>query len=184
MPVDDAETRTAELLSREHAHRHGLRKMLMLCEVPRSTAEIESAVLAFPEMKVSIFSPTILLSWLTGTGGIERVVVEGAEAEEEEVRWQTTAAGKKVIEREAPDRRLRELLDEQPRYRDIYLQVLRFCQTPRTRPEVESLLQDNPVMEKPKVYASFFLQNLEEKGGLEWVDSRWQTTEAGEGVLE
>ena len=72
--------------------------------------------------------------------------------EEEEERWQTTEAGKKVAEMEAPGKRLLELLSKEPIYSEIYMQVLRFCQTPRKRTEIEELLQGNPVMEEPKVY--------------------------------
>ena len=176
--MEDTEKKILDRITRERPYRPVFYKTLKFCETPRSTSEVEEEVLSFPEMKSAIHSPNILLGWLEEVGGIERVVLE------EEERWQTTEAGKKVAEVEAPGKRLLELLSKEPVYSDIYMQVLRFCQTPRTRTEIEELLQGNPVMEKPKVYPTFFIAGLEGAGGLEWVDKHWRTTEAGKGVLE
>ena len=101
----------------------------------------------------------------------------------EEERWQTTEAGKKAAEMEAPAKRPLELPAQEPVYHDIYVQVLRFCQTPRARTEIESLLEGHPVMEKPKVYPAFFIGGLGDAGGLEWVDKHRRATEAGKGVF-
>jgi len=176
--VANAEKKILDLISSEPAYRLVLYKILKFCETPRSAAEVEEEILSFPEMKTAIYSPIILLGWLEGVGGVERVTVG-----EKEDRWQTTEAGKKVAAIEAPAKRLLELLAKEPVYHDIYMQVLRFCQTPRARTEIESLLEGNPVMEKPKVYPTFFIQGLEEAGGLEWVERHWQTAEVGKGVL-
>lgn len=177
--MENAEKKILDLITGERAYRLVFYKVLKFCETPRPTAEVEGEVLSFPEMKTAIHSPTILLGWLEEVGGIECVVVE-----EEEERWQTTEAGRKVVEIEAPERRLLELLSKEPVYSEIYMQVLRFCQTPRKRTEIEELLQGNPAMEKPKVFPGFFIQGLEDAGGLEWVDKQWRTTEVGKGVLE
>jgi len=156
--MENAEKKILDLITSEHAYRLAFYKVLKFCETPRPTAEVEEEVLSFPEMKTAIHSPNILLGWLEEVGGIERVVVE-----EEEERWQTTEAGKRVAEVEAPGKRLLELLSKE---------------------EIEELLEGNPVMEKPKVYPTFFIQGLEEAGGLEWVDKHWRTTEAGKRGLK
>lgn len=177
--MESAEKKILDLLSRERSYRLVFYKILKFCANPRATAEVEEEVLSFPEMKTAIHPPNILLGWLEEVGGIERVVVE-----EEEERWQTTEAGKRVAEVEAPGKRLLELLSKEPVYSEIYIQVLMFCQAPRKRTEIEELLEGNPVMEKPKVYPTFFIQGLEEAGGLEWVDKHWRTTEAGKRGLK
>lgn len=183
MTTDEAEDRVAKLLAGEPAYRSALYKILVLCQTPRTASEVEEAVRAFPEMKVPFQSPQTLLSWLAGAGAIAQVSLPQGRGREEEKGWQTTEAGRKAAEREDPGRRLAELLGEQARYREVYLAVLRFCEAPRTRVEVERLLDGNPLLEEPKVYASYFLQNLEARGGVEWVDNRWRTTEAGKGLL-
>lgn len=167
-----------DLISSEPSYRLVFYKILKFCETPRLASEVEEEVLSFPEMKTAIHFPNILLGWLGEVGGIERVVVE------EKERWQTTDAGKKVAEMEAPEKRLLELIAKEPVYSEVYTQVLKFCQTPRTRAEIEELLQGNPVMEELKVYPTFFIQGLEEAGGLEWVDQKWRTTEAAKGGLQ
>jgi len=175
--MENAEKKILDRISSEPGYGLVFYKVLRFCETPRSTVEVEEEVLSFPEMKTAIHSPNILLGWLEEVGGIERVVVE------EEERWQTTDAGKKAAEVEAPEKRLLELLSKEPVYSDIYMQVLIFCQTPRKRTEIEEMLEGNPVMEKPKVYPGFFITGLEEAGGLEWVNKHWRTTEVGKGVL-
>jgi len=172
------EKKILDLISSERRYRLVLYKILKFCETPRLASEVEGEVLSFPEMKTAIHSPNILLGWLEEAGGIERVVIE------EKERWQTTDAGRKVAETEAPEKKLLELIAKEPAYSEVYTQVLKFCQTPRTRAEIEGLLEGNPVMEEPKVYPTFFIQGLEEVGGLEWVDKKWRTTEPAKGVLE
>jgi len=172
----EVEKKILDLISSEPAYRLVLYKILRFCETPRLASEVEGEVLSFPEMKTAIHSPNILLGWLEEAGGIERVVVE------EKERWQTTDAGKKVAEMESPEKRLLELMAKEPVYSEAYTQVLKFCQTPRTRAEIEGLLEGNPVMEKPKVYPTVFIQRHEEAGGREWVDKKWRTTKAAKGV--
>jgi hypothetical protein len=169
------EKKILERVSAEPAYRLVLYKILKFCATPRSAAEVEDEIRSFPEMKTAIHSPNVLLRWLEKVGGVERVAVG------EEERWQTTEAGKKVVETQAPRMRLRELISQEPVYSDVYTQVLRFCEIPKTRTEIEELLQGNPVLENPKVYPTFFIQGLEAAGGLEW-NGKWRTTEAGKGV--
>jgi hypothetical protein len=180
--MENTEKKILDRIAGEPGYRLGFYKILKFCETPRSSAEVEEEIRSFPEMKTAMHSSTILMGWLEEVGGVERVVLE--EGEEEEERWQTTEAGRKVAEMEAPAKRLLELISKESVYSEAYMQVLSFCQTPRTRAEIEELLQGNPVMEKPKVYPTFFIQGLEEAGGLEWADKHWRTTEAGKSVLE
>jgi hypothetical protein len=187
--VADTEKTILDRVIREPGYRRALYKILKYCETPRLISDVEHEIRVFPEMKTAIHEPHVLLGWLEDVGGIERVAPgRGEEAEEEieeetQEKWRTTQAGKKVAEMEAPHRKLLKLLAGEPSYRQIYVQVLDFCQSPRKRTEIEELLKGNPAMEKPQVYPSFFIEGLENTGGLEWIDNRWWTTEAGKGVL-
>ena len=165
-----------DLISSEHSYRLVFYKTLKFCETPRLASEVEEEVLSFPEMKTAFHSPTILLGWLEEAGGIERVVIEEQEG------WQTTEAGKKLDEMKAPEKRLLELIAKEPAYSEVYTQVLKFCQTPRTRAEIEELLEGDPALEEPGVVPGFFVQSLEEARGLEWVNNRWQTTEVAKAL--
>jgi hypothetical protein len=176
--VESAEQRLLQQVTAEPVYRLVLYKILKFCETPRLAANVENEIHSFPEMKLAIHTPNTLLRWLEEANGVERVVLEN------EVQcWQTTQTGKKVAAAQAPEIRLRELIAQTPAYHDIYIQVLQFCETPRTRTEIEKLLQGSPILEHPKVYPSFFIQNLESVGGLEWV-GKWRTTEAGKGAAQ
>lgn len=176
----DLESAAAEVLQRvssEPALRVVLYKILAFCEAARPFAEIEREILSFPEMKAALQSPQTLLSWLAQAGGIEPVA-----AEEEVPAWRTTPAGRTVVRSECPGNRLARLLAQNPVYRNVSLEILRSCVAPKTRDEIEAMLQGNPVLENPKVYASFFIEALEQAGGLEW-DEKWRTTQAGKEVV-
>ncbi|MDR3437924.1 hypothetical protein [Telmatospirillum sp.] len=161
-------------ISEEPAYRSVLYKILTFCRTTRSSVEIEATVISFPEMKSALHPPRLLLSWLVAAGGIESIAPNDAEP-----GWRTTAAGRSVLEIENPSIRLCRLLDAEPAYRDVYRLVLQSCLAPKTRPEIESVLDGNPLLETPKLYPSFFIERLESAGGLEW-DQKWRTTEAGE----
>lgn len=177
----DVEGVTAKILrkiSAEPVYRVVLYKILALCETVRSSTEIDQAVRSFPEMKTALQSPQVLLSWLVQEGGIEQVAAKEAADKEQDPMWCTTQPGRAVVENESPANRLVRLLAQEPIYHDIYLQVLRACISPKSKAEVESILRGNPVLETPKVYASFFLEGLEAAEGIEW-NSKWCTTNAG-----
>lgn len=168
-----------ELISNERSYRLVFYKILKFCEVPRLYSEIEAEVVSLPEMKTAIHSPDILVQWLEKAGAIQKTVEE----KEKKETWQITDAGKKVEQIESPEKRLIELINKELVYREVYMQILKFCQEPRTRVEIEDLLKGNPVLEKPYVAPGFFVQNLEETGGIEWVNNRWQTTEVAKALL-
>jgi len=74
------------------------------------------------------------------------------------------------------------MLAEEPRYREVYDRLLEYCVEPRTRAEIEALLQNHPALESPKIYPGYLIDRLESAGGLEWT-GKWRTTLAGKGVI-
>lgn len=172
--MENAQNTILDRIAREPAYRLAFYRILKFCKTPRSASEVVGEILSFPEMKTAILAPNILLRRLEDVGGVERVIVE-----EEQERWQTTDAGEKVAELEAPRKRLLELISKEPAHSEIYAQVLGFCQTPRTRTEIEELLKGNPVIVEHGFYPTVFIQRLEDAGGLEWVGKHWRTAEEG-----
>lgn len=172
----DLEAVTARILQRitaEPAYRGVLYKILAFCETVRSSADVEREVLSYPEMTVAAQSPQNLLSWMVQVGAVEQVSVEDGD-----FKWCTTAAGRNAVRTADPRKRLADLLSGDASYRDIYLRVLRTCRVPQTRSDVEALLRDEPILENPKIYASYFIEALEHAGGLEWSE-KWRATQAG-----
>ncbi|MCL2892869.1 hypothetical protein [Brenneria tiliae] len=176
--LNNAITRILQRISCEPAQRMVLYKMLSLCETARSAVEIEQALLSYPEMKVVLQPPSVLLAWLAQAGGVEQLA-----GEDSAPRWRTTPAGRHVVRREHPTARLTRLLAQEPVYRPLYLQVLQACVVPKTKSGIDAMLRDNPLFEHPKVYASYFIEALEQAGGLEWNDG-WQTTRSGIKVID
>jgi hypothetical protein len=176
----DLEVATNKVLQRiaaEPAYRIVLYKILEYCDPVRHSSDVERTILAIPEMKGAMHSPQLLLSWLKDVGAIEQRA-----AEKGEVMWCTTSAGRNAVSKESYDSSLVRLLAQEFIYQDIYLQVLQACLSPKSRMEIETMLKGNPILEEPKVYPSFFIENLEEARGLEW-DEKWKTTSDGKVFL-
>lgn len=165
-------------LSAEPAYSAILYKILVYCTPARLSSDVERTILSFSEMKGGLQSPLTLLGWLEEAGGIEKSYVN-----EQESMWGTTMAARSVVETESYENRLVRLLDQEIRYREIYLQVLKACLSPKSRIEIESIFGRTPAFEDSGILPSFFLESLEKAGGLSW-DKTWITTEAGKGLLK
>ncbi len=174
----DASERIMERFLAEPAYRWVFYKILKFCEIPRPVSQVEEAMLSFQEMANPAHSWALLLSWLEQSGAIEKVVVG-----REEGGWETTPAGRKVVEEELPEKKIMTLFSAEPACREIYIQVLNFCRTPRTRSDIEDLLDGDPRLEELGVRPIFFVERLEAAGGLEWIKRNWCTTQAGMQVL-
>ncbi len=155
----------------EPAHKVVLYKMLSSCKEPRTFLELEAEVLAFPEMKVPLQTVQVLLSWLLGCEGIKEIVKNEAPS-----LWVTTDAGLLALEKELKEDKLEALFMNEPTYKTIYLMVLNFCKDAKSRMEIEAHLEGQPLLENPKIYASYFIDTLETAGALVWNGS-WNTTQ-------
>lgn len=173
----EASNKVLQRIAAEPDYRIVLYKILEYCNLARPSSDVERTILSFPEMKGAMHSPQLLLSWLEDAGGIEHLAAEKSEG-----MWCTTPAGRNAVRLESYEKRMGGLLVQEPIYEDIYLQVLQACLSPKSRMEIEILLNGNPVLKEPKVYPSFFIQSLELAGGLVW-DEKWKTTLAGKNFL-
>jgi hypothetical protein len=107
------------------------------------------------------------------------------------VAWRTclTEAGELALARTDPLARLRELISGQPGdRRDAYLDVLAFCEEPRTLAEIADHLSGSPGLETDQwgvvhMEPNAYIGQLDRAGGLEWEDG-WVTTEGGREVLD
>ena len=149
-----------------------LYKMLGVCKEAKTLGEIETKVSSFPQMKVIMQTPQILLSWLFHCGGIKEIP-QGEHAS----MWITTPAGLIALEKDKSVDKLEELFINEPEYKPIYLCVLAFCKEARSRMDIEALLSGNELMENPKIYPNYFINTLEKTGSLVW-DGHWSTTQS------
>jgi hypothetical protein len=101
-----------------------------------------------------------------------------------QVFWLITDEGRAYVEADDPFGRLAELLGEEPQYQDIYRRLLKFCDTEagRSVKELEGLVNDDPLAQKPRKYFSYFAKKLEDCQALSWA-REWRTTELGKRAL-
>ena len=174
--LEEAMAKIHQRIVYEPAYKTVLFKMLAFCQETHSSVDIAEEVYSYPEMKSSLQPVSLLLSWLIECDGIEEVVL--ADREGKERMFRTTIAGKAVLDKEKSGDKIATLFMQEPAYVSVYWQILGTCVSPKTRAEIEAMLRGNPILESPKIYANYFIETLENAGGLEWRD-KWQTTRMG-----
>lgn len=100
--------------------------------------------------------------------------------------WQATAAGVAAVDAVDSKKNTEKLLAREPQYLDIYHQILDFCaqeQYGRSSKEIDNLVNDSPLLEKPRRYSGYFVSRLEREGALEWMGG-WCITDTGRAVME
>lgn len=169
--IESVALRIHDRIAAEPAYKVILYKMLTTCKEAKTFLALETEVLAYPEMKVPLQNTKVLLSWLVACEGIKEIVRHN-----EPSLWRTTDSGVIALEKENKEDKLEALFLSDPHYKTIYLMVLQFCKDAKSRMEIESHLENHPLLENPKIYASYFIDMLETAGGLVWDDS-WKTTQ-------
>lgn len=100
--------------------------------------------------------------------------------------WVATEAGCAAVDGIDDVSATRELLEKEPRYLDIYHQILDFCaqeEYGRSSKEIDNLVNDSPLLQEPRRYSGYFVSRLERQGALEW-RSGWCVTDAGREIIE
>jgi hypothetical protein len=169
--------RILELMSIHGEYRQVFYKIMRFCMDPHPFMRVQEEILSYPEMETALQPADVLLKWLENAGGIVQFT------EGEEGRWRTTEVGKKIVAQEAPMKKIQSLLDDEPDFREVFLELLAFCETPHTIAEIKDAFKGKPILSERNVYPAYFVHTLEEFGGLIWKDKEWRTTEAGKGVL-
>lgn len=180
-PVDLPPERKAEeiraLLGKAPGHRLVLLHILSLCETACPASELDAQAMAFMKGQVSLHAPSTLRQWLWDAGGLEVVKIGEGEAARDD--WRITPAGQIALASMSLSREMMDLLhNAPPDHRQTYLKVLRFCELPRTREEIERHLEGDPSICPPETYPSTFIAPLEDVGAVRWTD-KWMTTDTG-----
>ena len=112
-------------------------------------------------------------------GGVEYLVV----GDRDSGRWLSSAAALKVIDGINPALEIAAMLDDEPQYREVYLRILGFCAAaPRSKEQINAVVDDDPLLQKPRHYSGYFIDRLDACGALEWRPG-WEATPAGRGFL-
>ncbi|ACV21674.1 Uncharacterised protein [Slackia heliotrinireducens] len=99
--------------------------------------------------------------------------------------WKATEAGLEAVDSMDDLDGTKELLGKEPKYLDIYHQILDYCQDEygRSSKEIDKLVNDSPLLEEPRRYSGYFVSRLEKQGALEWRNG-WFVTEVGKKIIE
>ena len=180
--------------------------ILAFVEEPQTVTDVNAHVDKLQEDNFSVYTAANLCSLLERAGAIERVTVDGTPADEVEtepktvvvdgveyleaaepveVFWRITEPGQAKLDSDKPTERLRALLEEDAAYAVIYKRILTLCaaENGAATPVINGKVDNDPLVQKPRLYAPHFVDKLEQCDALEWRKA-WFTTETGKQGLE
>lgn len=180
--------------------------ILSFVEEPQTAEAVNARVDKLQQDNFSVYTAANLCSLLERAGAIERVTADGQPADETEnepktvvvdgveyleaaepveVFWRITEPGQAKLDSDKPIERLRALLDEDVDYAVIYKRILTLCAAEEgaTTPAINGKVDNDPLVQSPRLYAPHFVDKLEQCDALEWRKA-WFTTETGKQGLE
>ena len=208
VPVDNrtAEERTADLLTSMNSQRKTLLNILSFCIEKQTVTDVNNLVEKLKEYNYSVYSAADLCTLLEKAGALERVTAEGEDATEvkaepktvvvdgveyleaaeaPETFWLTTSAGQAALDADKPLERMHELLESDATYASIYERVLSLCSAEggANTKDLGNEIDDDPMLQKPRYYATRFVDRLEKCDALEWKGA-WCITDIGKQALD
>ncbi len=195
-PSEESIARVVECLFNHPRHRELLYKALVHCQTERTEHAAEEFLARQPEAAQALQTPYTLLRNLAAAGGVtviahdaqglaldetrcEQLRAEGLDDDAladlvAERRVLTTPAGCAACELLAPEHRTLAAIYKVPERRATFVRLLDFCRTPRKLADINQLLADDPALAPSqrtagqKLHACYFIDRLEEAGGLVW----------------
>ena len=209
-PSEESIARVVECLFNHPRHRELLYKALVHCQTERTEHAAEEFLARQPEAAQALQTPYTLLRNLAAAGGVTVIAHDAQGLALDETRCEqlraedldddaladlvaerrvlTTPAGCAACELLAPEHRTLAAIYKVPERRATFVRLLDFCRTPRKLADINQLLADDPALAPSqrtagqKLHACYFIDRLEEAGGLVW-DGSWVTTDAGKRAL-
>lgn len=169
-------------------------KIIDFCCEPRTESEVAELVNAAQASNYSVYSPATLCAMLERSGALTCEVPETADEVVEddgveylqikdapEARWTATDAGLTVVAVHRETGPLADLLAREAQYEPVYRKLLEFCSgTPRSKAELDALIDADPLVQQPRRYSNHFIELLEGRDGMAWENGKWTLTELGE----
>lgn len=181
--------RSVDIIQAEVGHRIVFYKTLVLVGEYADESDLIPAIEAFPETRLDMRTPRSYLNALYDAGAIDREALVCQEDDSftasmpaKRFRWTVNEVGNRIIEDFSPTCRLRMLYMADVNLDDAYDAILFFCGTPRARRDVEKMLKEHELICDLNIATSYYLDRLEEAGGLVW-ENGWKTTREGEEYL-
>lgn len=123
------------------------------------------------------------VQYLEPANRVEEPAAGGEEGEPRAaaVRLKTTQAGLAFLDREQDMGRFQEILDEDAGLDNIYRMLLDCCSNEggASAKELGEAVDDQPELQEPRLYASYFYEKMAERDLIEWTGKAWGITEFG-----
>ena len=190
----------------------GCQKVLMAaleaCRTPRTPSELDSSMDEVLRCNRSVYRPAELRALLERygalayepseeeqaaqaaleTGGEPELVVDEdgnfvTTAPTEGV-WAITEAGAAYLDSDPIGAKAQALLAKDAVYLPVYRALLEFAaECPRDKSAIDAVIDPHPLVQNPRLFAGYFLGELERIDAMEWADA-WHVTERGLDLLE
>jgi hypothetical protein len=201
----DADT-VAEVFKSMPTYHKLLLSILELCTKKQSVAVVIEKTDEVLRSNFSVYKAAKFCNLLEQAGALLKVTKDGTDyatakaqpilieedgieylkaSEPPEAFWVTTKEGCSFLEADDPLERLRDNLESEPIYHPIYTQILLLCSNENGRgiEAIGDALDNDPLLQKPRMYARRFVEILEKCDALAW-DKTWKTTRIGQLGLE
>lgn len=183
-----------------------LKSTLEFCREMQPIEAVNAHIDELQRSNASVYGPETLCRQLEDAGALLRVhedgtpasaianepvvvVVDGVEYLEAPAAkpsfWLTTEDGAGYLDSCDPAGDLKALLDREPQYAHVYAAVLGACAADKgaTAADLATLVNDDPAVQSPCRYSSYFVDQLQECFALEWRSKAWHATELGRAAL-
>jgi hypothetical protein len=197
----DAE-KIVDLFKSMPTHRKTLLGILEFCTKKQRVPAVKEQIAEMLKASFSIYTAADYCNLLEQAGAILKVTEDGIDytdaktppvvTEEDGVEylragtppvafWATTEEGRNYLEADDPLGRLRNLLESEPTYHPIYKQVLLLCSAEEGKriTELGDILDNDPLLQEPRIYTQRFVDFLEKCDALVW-DKAWKITPIGQ----
>ncbi|MBQ6453286.1 MAG: hypothetical protein IJJ14_02890 [Coriobacteriales bacterium] len=185
------------LVSKMPGRKKVLLQTIEFMREPRTSSECDKAIDGFQHDNYSVYSAVTLRRLLEENGAIKYIAPQEREQNKPAIdedgnmivtkapegKWVATEAGINYLESVDRYQELADLLEMDAEYIEIYKRILRFCaEEPRDKTEIDDLVDDDPLLQKPRRYSGYFVARLEKCDAMEWKGD-WITTEVGKSIL-
>lgn len=190
----------------------GCQKVLMAaleaCRVPRTPGELDAVMGEVLRCNRSVYRPVELRALLERYGALayepseEELAAEAARAagEEPEVpvdedgnlvaadpaegTWSLTEEGAAYLDADPLGAKAEALLAKDAVYVPVYRALLELAaERPRSKSAIDEAIGPHPLAQSPRLFAGYFLGELERVDAMEWADA-WRITPRGRNLLE
>ena len=202
-----AQERIDDIFHKMGSQRHYLTCVLKTCESPAQSKQIEEALAEVQKHNASVYTAFNICSILECAGALARTTEAGELYDEQNfepelvcidgeeylrptpapaVYWKTTAEGLDKLESFDPYVALSELYAQEPQFVVLYQRIfecLEHAQAGCTHKDFSELIDDDPLVKKPRFYAGYFIERLERCDAIVWKDG-WYITDVGREFYE